>query len=829
MRRLIAAVVLCLGAWYGDAAPNPVLPGVADSGVMRFNGAYYVMGTGTSGQLYVSDDLVHWRAPVHAFSMNNAWAVGDADEDSEIHACDVRYDNGLFHLYWSVNHQELRQIGHAIATYPTGPYRELSTDRPFDGRIDPHVFVDRDGRAYFYTVKFTDGNVIWGQSMADLGALSGEPRELMTAIPDTWEWQDHRVNEAPWVVRHRDRYYMLYNANHTGERYGHYAIGAAEASAPLSFSNDTKYGAPVLDDNRARVLGRAEFFVAPSIEAGVPWRYTTSDPRADWVTKDFDDGDWEQGYGSFGNPEFFMPKGTIRTAWSSREVWLRKRFRLAKLPSPHVQVLVNHDDAVEVHLNGVKAYAHAGVSGGYGTFDITPAALGSLRVGDNVLAVHASQIDGPQYIDASLIDPIVGPGEAIITNCGQPSLVRGPNAFEWWCVYFAKYNGGPRSQAVDRAHFLDRRLYVEGPTGPHTPGYHPSPAPPTFGALFNEAADRLDVAWTLESGEWQITNGEFQQAIDAGECRALANTMSGSHFLVEAGLRFLDPNGHRAGMLVRDERTGNEFIFGLDRTRKVWFCTRSEGDESTELTGALDPGFAWDAYHSLRITRNADEFRILLNDQDVPGVAPLRTRWQGPARPGLVTSDAAAAFDAFVYTIGWDEWDTAVRGWKGPRDTGAWQVEADGLRAMAQGDTESRVLKGDLLDAYEFSAQVFLEEAYASNAYAGLYVAYVDAGHHLRAVVVPEEGVLRLIETHEGQPRRQRECTIPQAHVLKAASDVPTFNLRCVKLADRVILFLDGIERITLPGSWPPARVGLAARNTQCRFNGLTLFHRPAE
>lgn len=39
---------------------NPVLPGVADAGVMKYNGKYYIGGVFTNGDFYVSDDLVHW-------------------------------------------------------------------------------------------------------------------------------------------------------------------------------------------------------------------------------------------------------------------------------------------------------------------------------------------------------------------------------------------------------------------------------------------------------------------------------------------------------------------------------------------------------------------------------------------------------------------------------------------------------------------------------------------------------------------------------------------------------------------------------------------------
>ena len=228
-------------------APNPVLPGVADAGVLRFNGQYFLMGVGTAGGFFVSDDLVHWTGPKHAFSMDNAWAKGDASTDDNIHACDISLVNGQFNLYWSVNRGDLRQIGRAVADNILGPYTEPKRERPFDGRIDPNLFLDDDGAAYFYTAKFDVGNWVWGQGMSDPGALKGEPLPLLTPIPGTWELQDEPVNEGPCVRRYRDSYYMLYNANHTALRYGNYALGCAVAKGPLDFSNSCKYAYAVLE------------------------------------------------------------------------------------------------------------------------------------------------------------------------------------------------------------------------------------------------------------------------------------------------------------------------------------------------------------------------------------------------------------------------------------------------------------------------------------------------------------------------------------------------------------------------------------------------------
>ena len=50
----------CCGSLFAQSIQNPVLPGVADAGVMKYNGKYYIGGVRTNGDFYVSDDLVHW-------------------------------------------------------------------------------------------------------------------------------------------------------------------------------------------------------------------------------------------------------------------------------------------------------------------------------------------------------------------------------------------------------------------------------------------------------------------------------------------------------------------------------------------------------------------------------------------------------------------------------------------------------------------------------------------------------------------------------------------------------------------------------------------------
>ena len=109
MKKLILASATCiaiLGVPHINAEniPNPLLPNVADIGVMKYNGKYYLGGCRTDGDFYISSDLINWEGPIHVIDMDNEWSKGSGCGNNQIHANDMLYDNGTVHAYWSVNY-----------------------------------------------------------------------------------------------------------------------------------------------------------------------------------------------------------------------------------------------------------------------------------------------------------------------------------------------------------------------------------------------------------------------------------------------------------------------------------------------------------------------------------------------------------------------------------------------------------------------------------------------------------------------------------------------------------------------------------------------------
>ena len=255
---LLSLFVLLFSQSSGQPLQNPVLKGVADAGVLRFGGKYYIGGVHTYGDFFVSTDLVHWNQRIHVFDLDNQWTHGTGAKNNQIHANDMIYHNGQFHLLFSVNYwgndRHIVHITHAVSPKVDGKYVEVRPDQWTENRIDPMVFKDEDGKLYLYMVKFTEGNAIWVRPMHADFSFSGDAMLQFSSQTDTWETYDNRVAEGPFVIKYRGRYYMMYNANHTAPEYGNYRLGVCEASSPMCFNAGGKYPYPVLGPPTDRPL-----------------------------------------------------------------------------------------------------------------------------------------------------------------------------------------------------------------------------------------------------------------------------------------------------------------------------------------------------------------------------------------------------------------------------------------------------------------------------------------------------------------------------------------------------------------------------------------------
>ena len=161
---------------------------------------------------------------------------------------------------------------------------------------------------------------------------------------------------------------------------------------------------------RGQEADRLTGVVPTSRRQQVTWRYTTERPAEDWARPRFDDSTWRSAAGPFGAPN--TPGIAPRTPWSSSDVWLRREITIpADADVSAMQLLVFHDEDVEIYLNGELAARERGFVTSYETFEILPAARALLKPGATLLlGVHCRQTGGGQGIDVGLA--AVPPGYA---------------------------------------------------------------------------------------------------------------------------------------------------------------------------------------------------------------------------------------------------------------------------------------------------------------------------------------------------------------------------------------------------------------------------------
>lgn len=215
-------------------SPTPLVPATyhnpvyrhdfADPFVFKHCGEYWAYGTGFwedgwAFGILRSRDLIQWEA------------VGGAMEPLPGgHTCywapEVTYDNGRFHLYYSVGNEEQMQIRVAVAEHPAGPFVDSGhrlTSEPF--AIDAHVFQDDDGTRYlFYATDYPQhirvGTGTTRDRMLDPFTLAGEPHPVTRAQHD-WQIYDpqrkekggvrwHTI-EGSFVLKHKGLYYQMFS------------------------------------------------------------------------------------------------------------------------------------------------------------------------------------------------------------------------------------------------------------------------------------------------------------------------------------------------------------------------------------------------------------------------------------------------------------------------------------------------------------------------------------------------------------------------------------------------------------------------------------------
>ena len=149
---------------------------------------------------FSTDDMIHFVDHGVIFRNDEEFQGMPWNPKSWLYAPDAIHKDGKYYYYvCGERHDE----GVAVADSPTGPFSPAEPIEVANGdSIDPAVFVDDDGQAYYF----------WGQFTLRGGMLMDD---MKTLIPDTvkdgilTEWE-HGFHEGASIRKRGDKYYMVY-------------------------------------------------------------------------------------------------------------------------------------------------------------------------------------------------------------------------------------------------------------------------------------------------------------------------------------------------------------------------------------------------------------------------------------------------------------------------------------------------------------------------------------------------------------------------------------------------------------------------------------------
>jgi hypothetical protein len=247
---LAAGLAASLAAPCPARAQNPIVPPgvyIADPSARVWkDGKMYVYGSRDESPKYYcswdhwvlsSPDLLTWEIAKDAFASkgpNDQVAYSDA----LLYAPDCQYRNGVYYLYYCLA-SNVNTEGVATSTSPTGPF---TSGRVIDlkgyNQIDPAVFVDDDGQAYY----------IWGQFTAKMARLRPNMTEIDAAtIRDSvLTEKEHFFHEGGYMVKRKGIYYFIYA--HVGRGNRPTCIGYATSRSPMG---PFKYGGVIVDNDHS--------------------------------------------------------------------------------------------------------------------------------------------------------------------------------------------------------------------------------------------------------------------------------------------------------------------------------------------------------------------------------------------------------------------------------------------------------------------------------------------------------------------------------------------------------------------------------------------------
>jgi arabinoxylan arabinofuranohydrolase len=173
--------------------------------------------------VFSTDDMVHWKD--HGEILRASQVPWGRKEGGFMWAPDCVYRKGTYYFYFphpsGDDWNKTWKIGVATSTSPTSGFTVQGYLPDLDPMIDPCVFIDEDGLAYFY---YGGGGVCKGGKLMDNMMEIDGVMQPMEGLVD--------FHEAAWVHKRDGVYYLSYSDNNDKDG-KHNQMRYATSDSPL--------------------------------------------------------------------------------------------------------------------------------------------------------------------------------------------------------------------------------------------------------------------------------------------------------------------------------------------------------------------------------------------------------------------------------------------------------------------------------------------------------------------------------------------------------------------------------------------------------------------
>lgn len=222
--------------------------GIGDPYILKYRGVYYLYCSTrdnmTGIKCWSTKDFVTW---------SDAYTCTTAAITKTAYAPEVVYWNGKFYMYTSPGGN-----GHYVlqSDSPTGPFVQATGN--IGKSIDGSVFIDDDGRWYFY---HAGDNGIMGCTMASPTSIASS---VNLNAKTGYGW-----TEGPCVLKRNGAYYLFYTGNHVVSKGYRIDYAINTTANPVSAYTPQSAQNPILISSEGSLvgLGHGSAFVGPDLDS----------------------------------------------------------------------------------------------------------------------------------------------------------------------------------------------------------------------------------------------------------------------------------------------------------------------------------------------------------------------------------------------------------------------------------------------------------------------------------------------------------------------------------------------------------------------------------